>query len=238
VANSCRLAEHVATRYATSSRDVRAIGNPTDFNRIDRLASDATCGKTDNGHPVIISVGRLSRQKRPDVLLDAFALLRRKMPARLWICGQGPLRGALAKEIASRGLEPCIRLLDFCQNPYRLMRQAAVFVLTSDYEGLPNALIEAQGLGVPAVATRCNYGPDEIVADGETGLLTPVGEPAAIAKAIQWVLADPSRHQVMGRAAATRVRRLYDATDLVRQWEELLTECCPGALVSAQGKDG
>jgi len=227
VANSCRLADAVADRYARGSQQVCTIGNPTDFRLIERLAARPGSRPAVDGYPVVVSVGRLSKQKRPDILLDAFTRVRRNTPAHLWVCGDGPLREAFCKEVAFRGLEPSVRVLGFSQNPYSVMRQAAVFVLTSDYEGLPNALIEGQGLGVPAVATRCDYGPDEIVQDGHTGYLAPPGDAGAVAGAITRLLQDPAQRAVMGNAAAARARKLYNAPALVRQWEDLVLHCCP-----------
>jgi glycosyltransferase involved in cell wall biosynthesis len=225
VANSYRLAENVALRYTNHGRQVRVIGNPTDFELIDNLTQESSSCQSEDAYPVLMSVGRLAKQKRPDVLLDAFTLVRRRIPAHLWVCGDGPMREALQREIVFRGLDASVRLFGFCNNPYPLMRQAAVFALTSDYEGLPNALIEAQGLGVPAVATRCDYGPDEVIQQGRTGYLVAPGNAQAVAEAVVKLLKNSARRLEMGRAAARRARRLYDAATLVAQWEDLLVEC-------------
>ena len=85
----------------------------------------------------------------------------------------------------------------------------------------PLALIEAQGLGVPAVATRCPYGPDEIVVDQKTGVLVPTGDRQAIASAMGFVLCDAARRQRMSQQAAHHVRQQFDARRLVRKWEVL-----------------
>ena len=130
----------------------------------------------------------------------------------------------MRRRIGELGLDGAVELLGFCDNPFALMRQADLFVLTSDYEGLPNALIEAQGLGLPAVATRCPYGPDEIVDDGVTGRLVPTADPSAAARAMVEILGDPKTRRRMGEAAARRARERYDVARVVPRWEELLIE--------------
>jgi glycosyltransferase involved in cell wall biosynthesis len=103
--------------------------------------------------------------------------------------------------------------------------------MTSDHEGLPNALIEAQGLGLPAVSTLCPWGPDEIIEDGATGLLVPVGDVEAFADGILSILSDAPRRRSMGLAAAARSRRLFDCARLTRVFEGLFVRLAePGAL--------
>lgn len=102
------------------------------------------------------------------------------------------------------------------------MQLADIYLLSSDHEGLPNALIEAQGLGIPAVATRCEYGPDEIVEDGKTGILTEVGNTHEIAAALNMLLKNSKMRKEMGKAAKERARRLFDKAGLTIKWENLI----------------
>jgi len=225
VTTSSGLAQEFARKYSFTAGRVYSIPNPTDFDRIDELAQESTDLQINPDIPIIISVGRLDKGKRPDVLLDSFALLHSRMPAVLWLCGDGPLRKQTARDIASRGLGDSVKLLGFQDNPYALMRQATIFVMTSDHEGLPNALIEAQGSGIPAVSTRCPYGPEEIIEHGKTGLLTEVGDSKSIATAIEKILIDKTLLATMGKAAQLRSRRLFDKTVLIPKWEKMLFEC-------------
>ena len=144
--------------------------------------------------------------------------------------GDGPLAEEVRRRAAARGVSEAVDLLGFCDNPFPLMRAADLFLLASDYEGLPNALIEAQGLGLPAVATRCPTGPEEIVADGETGRLVPVGDMDALAAAAEEILADEGRRRAMGEAAARRARERFSLAAVLPRWEELL------ATVAARGE--
>ncbi len=222
VANSAELAGAVAESYPAVADRVCHLPNPTDFAALDRQAAAAQPPRPDG--PLLLWVGRLSAQKRPDVMLDALAQVRQTVPARLRMLGTGPLEGEMRRQIARLGLEDAVELAGFCENPFVPMRQADLFVQTSDFEGLPNALIEAQGLGLPAVATACPYGPAEIVLPGETGTLVPPGDVAAVARAVLDLLADPARRVSLGLAARRRARELFDLCVVLPRWEHLLLE--------------
>jgi glycosyltransferase involved in cell wall biosynthesis len=183
VVNSEGLAKEVVTSFPYSDGRVEIIRNTCDFDRIDLLSKESV-GISRPVGPLLVAVGRLSRAKRYDRMLEALAIVQRSTPASLWICGDGPLRSSLEDYSRRLGLEGSVRWFGFLDNPYAVMRLADLFVLTSDYEGSPNALIEAQSLGLPAVSTRCPHGPDEIILDGGTGVLTTTDSATAIAEAI------------------------------------------------------
>jgi N-acetylgalactosamine-N,N'-diacetylbacillosaminyl-diphospho-undecaprenol 4-alpha-N-acetylgalactosaminyltransferase len=177
--------------------------------------------------PLLVAMGRLDRQKRPDLALAALARIRercdaRRCDARLIWCGDGPLRPAVERQASALGVAAAVRFAGFVDNPFPLLRSADLFLLTSDFEGLPNALIEAQGLGIPAVATRCPFGPDEVVVDDVTGRLVPPGDAAAFSDAVLELLADPGRRRAMGEAAARRARERFAAERVVPLWAALL----------------
>jgi glycosyltransferase involved in cell wall biosynthesis len=242
VSNSQRMREAVARAYPALAGRCRALGNPTDFEAIDRRAAassavePATGGSgrvrdrgSGSGSVTVLWLGRLTRQKRPELALQAVARARQRLTAeaidlRLVLCGEGPLRTAVEHQVARLGLTGVVELAGFCDNPFVRMREADCLLMTSDHEGLPNALIEAQGLGLPAVATACPYGPDEILADGETGRLVPVGDAAAAAEALIELASQPELAQRWGEAARHRARRLYGLDHLLPRWQELLIE--------------
>jgi glycosyltransferase involved in cell wall biosynthesis len=221
VANSVELASDVREFLNTPRDRLRVILTPIDCELIDRLAAEPG-GIDGTAAPVVLWVGRLTKQKRPDLILDAFALVLQRCAAELWMCGVGSLEGRAKRRARRLGLEGRVRFLGFQSNPFRLMRRATVFVLSSDFEGMPQSLIEAQVLGIPAVSTRCPAGPAEIIDDGETGLLTPVGSAAAMASAIEVLLKDSRRRRQMGVAAAKRARSLFDCDRNVREWQRAL----------------
>ena len=147
----------------------------------------------DGEPPVILGVGRLVVQKDFATLIRAFAIVRQTQIARLIILGDGPEKRKLQAKVRELGLENDVALLGFTPNPYAYMARAKVFVLSSAWEGLPTALIEAMALGTPVVSTNCKSGPEEILDGGKYGELVSVGNSEAIAKAILSVLSGDSK---------------------------------------------
>jgi glycosyltransferase involved in cell wall biosynthesis len=138
--------------------------------------------------PVLLGVGKLEAQKDFPNLIRAFAKVRQHRPCRLVILGWGPDRPQLEALIQDLGLQDDVDLPGYAQNPYAYMARSSVFVLSSAWEGLPTVLIEAMALGTPVVSTDCESGPAEILANGQYGHLTPVGDSDALADAILKVL--------------------------------------------------
>ena len=156
----------------------------------------------DGGPPVAIGVGRLTRQKGFDVLLEAFAMLRTKRPVRLILLGAGPARAALTERAQRLGVADAVALPGFVANPWSWMARADLFVLASRWEGSPNALTEAMALGTPVVATDCPSGPREILDRGRIAPLVPVEEPGALASAVERAIEVPQRPEALRRAVA------------------------------------
>lgn len=147
----------------------------------------------DGGPPVILGIGRLTRQKNFPLLIRAFARLRRHRAARLVILGEGELRSELEHLVDQAGLSQDVSLPGFVKNPYAFLGAADVFALSSDWEGLPTVLIEALAAGCAVVATDCPSGPEEILQEGKLGQLVPMGDEAALAAAIEVALTNRGR---------------------------------------------
>ena len=143
------------------------------------------------GPPVILGIGRLTRQKDFPSLIMAFAKARASVSCRLVILGEGQDRPKLEALATSLGVGSDIWLPGFVQNPYSYLKRAALFVLSSAWEGSPNALTEALALGTPVVSTDCPNGPREILQGGRFGPLVPVGDVNAMARAMLDTLARP-----------------------------------------------
>jgi glycosyltransferase involved in cell wall biosynthesis len=139
--------------------------------------------------PVVLAVGRLTRQKDFPSLIRAFAQVRQTRPARLLILGEGVDRPALEELVNELGLGDDVAMPGFVDNPYAYMSRASLYVLSSRWEGLPTVLIEALYCGPSIVATDCPSGPKEILANGKHGALVPVGDVTALAQAIEAGLA-------------------------------------------------
>jgi glycosyltransferase involved in cell wall biosynthesis len=142
--------------------------------------------------PVVLAVGRLTAQKDFPTLLRAFARVRARRPARLIILGEGEDRPALEALARELGITDAVALPGFRSNAMAYMAKAALFVLSSAWEGLPTVLIEALAAGTRVVSTDCPSGPREILRNGQLGALVPVGDAAALADAIVAALARPA----------------------------------------------
>jgi glycosyltransferase involved in cell wall biosynthesis len=161
--------------------------------------------------PVIVSVGRLDRQKGFEYLIRAAVEVVRAVPsARFWIVGDGGLRARLERQIESLGLGQVVRLLGHQRDVSGIMAAADLVVLASLWEPLGNVLLEAHALGRPVVATRVG-GVPEIVRDGTTGLLVPPGDVAAFAQSILIMLGDPREAERMGARGRVHVAREFSA---------------------------
>jgi len=141
--------------------------------------------------PVLLGIGGLRLQKDFPTLLRAFARVTRQQPCRLMILGQGRLRESLLELAQELGVADRVALPGFVDNPYAYLSRAALFVLSSLWEGSPNVLTEALALGTPVVATDCRSGPVEITQNGKYGSLVPVGDEVALSRAILETLDHP-----------------------------------------------
>ncbi len=150
--------------------------------------------------PLVVTVGRLVRPKGHQTLIDAFAILNKKMEVRLLIVGSGKLKNSLERQIKQLNLENSIQLVGLQANPYSIMAAADLYVSSSVSEGFSNTLLEAAVLGLPIVSTDHRFGANELIKDGQNGLLVPVGNPEAMAEAIERVLKNPILKQNLSAA--------------------------------------
>jgi glycosyltransferase involved in cell wall biosynthesis len=169
------------------------------------------------GPPVILAAGRLGPEKDFATLIRAFARVRARRPARLIILGADSLT-APEHSVELRALPDALGIADdvmmpgFVPNPLAFMARASVFVLSSLYEGLPGVVIQALACGCPVVATSCAGGLREILDGGRFGALVPVGDDAALARAIEDVLDEPpAAERLRARAGLFAVERAVDS---------------------------
>lgn len=213
----------VSLARAVGVPSVRAlvIPPPVDLGRVCRLAGDdvdeALAG--DDGHGLLLGIGRLVPQKRFDVLIRAHAALRAAGSRhRLVILGEGPLRADLEALARTLGVTDSVALPGFASNPYPIIRRAAVVALPSDCEGSPLVLVEAMALGVPVVATPAS---SEVVGDGRFGLVVPAGDWRALADACRHLLEHPAERARLASAARARAEE-FEAGTIARRWADLL----------------
>ncbi len=167
--------------------------------------------------PLLLFVGRLAEQKRVDDLLKALDLLQHVRPdLRTWIVGDGPLRSRLEDMAGSFTLRQSGRVsfLGHRDDVPRLVAAADALVLPSRYEGLPNVVLEAMQAGKPVVATAAP-GTTEVVVDGQTGLLVPVGDHVALTRALRAVIDDPALARRLGDSGRSRAATEFRADAMV-----------------------
>ena len=171
--------------------------------------------------PVIIGVGRLALPKGFDTLIRAFAILQKKMDARLVILGEGDKREELNDMINELKLQNKVWMPGYEKNPYRFIKKSDLFVLSSLFEGLPNVLIEALALGVPCVSTRCKSGPREILLEGKGGYLVDVGNAQQMADAMEKALVDKKNTEHMLQTAMNMLYR-FTPQEVGKQYLEVI----------------
>jgi glycosyltransferase involved in cell wall biosynthesis len=228
-AEEARLAERL--RLAPRKGAV-AIGNgvdparfhppATEAERADRAALRAGCGAAEDT-VVLVIVSRLVAHKGHAPLLAAAEHLPR---AHVWVVGERlpSDHGDRIDDILAAArlrLGPRLSLLGARGDVERVLRAADVFVLPSEFEGMPRTVAEAMMTGLPVVATRIR-GTREQVVEGETGLLVPVGDAAALASALGRLVADDGLRAAMGSAGLARARALYDEARVIARQVELL----------------
>ena len=172
----------------------------------------------DGGAPVILSAGRFSAQKDYPTLVKAFARVAETRPCRLIILGEGGRRRSLERLVSRLGLTKLVSLPGWMENPFAFMSRAALFVLSSRFEGLPGVLVQALACGCPCVSTDCPAGPAEVLQGGRLGPLVPVGDPIRLAEAMVSALDRPGRRQTLRDGVAG-----FAAERAISDYESLLT---------------
>ena len=172
----------------------------------------------------VIAVGRYMYQKGLDRLINAWKIVSDALgPDHGWhlrLLGDGELRSPLQLQIKILDLSDSVELCGNVKDMPSEYRRAAILALSSHYEGLPMALIEAQAYGLPAVSFDCKCGPREVIVDGVTGTLVPEGDVEALARALLELIRDPERRRQMG-AEAARLAVRFDFETIMQQWDKL-----------------
>jgi glycosyltransferase involved in cell wall biosynthesis len=219
----CRgLAEDFVKHYPFASERTHIVYNsvdPADL-RVRTQAGRPTLFSDDQVH--LLAVGRLHPQKRFDLLLRALAIAVQDVPVHLHILGSGEEEHHLRRLAADLQVTESITWHGFVDDPCPLYAAADVFVLTSDYEGLSNSLLEAQALGLPAVVTDCPFGSAEVVEHERTGLVAPVGDLQTLSRHIIRLAKAPEQRGRMGAAAHKRIEKHFSLRAMLVSFESLL----------------
>lgn len=174
---------------------------------------------------LVVSVSRLMPQKRQTMLIRAFARIHEEFPTfRLIIFGEGSARTELEALIASLSLQDHVLLPGSEKNVFDKICPARLFVLSSDYEGMPNALAEAMCLGLPCISTAVS-GATDMIQKGENGLLVDVADQAQLEEAMRSLLRDRELSEQMARKAVA-LNKMLDKTVIAEQWREYILSFC------------
>jgi len=169
----------------------------------------------------IVTVGRLTRQKNQQMLINAFSEVHKKYTdTELIIFGDGELKEELTNQITNLHIEEFVKLKGNVSNVHEQMSEALIFVLPSDYEGLSNALLEAMMMGLPCISTDC-AGSDEYIVNNESGLLIPVNDKEALVHAIYEMLENDKLREDCKEGALMAAKQV-EAKVILNKWYEIL----------------
>ena len=216
------------TRHGADPSKITTVLNGIDPKQFRRDRSQIAAARAALGlQPddiAIGAVGRLEPQKRFDLLIEAFAAVHASRPnTRLFIVGDGSLRDPLAHQVRSLGLDNCCTLVGHTEDVRPSHHAFDLFVQSSDYEGTPNAVLEALALETPVVATDAG-GTAELMHDGVHGRIVPVGRVDRLIHAVQQALGDPVGARTMADRARSRVEGELSFEARVRRVETIYTE--------------
>lgn len=178
---------------------------------------------------VIVGAGRFNGQKNFPLLIRAFARIAENFPEyKLVIYGQGGLLESYQSLAEELGIGDRVEFPGFCTNMPEVLEKAGMFVLSSDYEGMPNALMEAMASGLPCVSTDCGGGGARfLIRDGENGLLVPIGDEVAMAEAMEKVLSDEELAAKLGNTAR-KLQETLAPDKIYGEWERFIRQICEG----------
>ncbi len=230
---SSGVAQDAHKALKVPSAKLRVVYNPAVSPMVHEQAATASAPHpwlADAQVPVFISVNRLVPQKNPQLLLRAFAQVRRHMPCRLIFLGAGQLETELEGQTQALGIAKDVYFAGFMPNPYAWIVRAHTLVLASDFEGFAIVVAEALALGTRVVSTDCEFGPAEILNDGEYGRLVAVGDEDALAAAMKAAL---ETHETGSQADLRKSRGgVYNEIAYLDRYEAIMKMLLEGAATS------
>ncbi len=211
--------EQIERFKAPYRKNCVVIGNPISDSLITNSPKSdfAECEK-------IIMIGRLTKQKNYQMALEAVKKAAEKYPQiKLDIFGKGPEEEHIKELIEEMSLENNVRLCGWTQTPHDEMHSHDIFLMTSNYEGMPNSLMEAMAIGLPCISTNCPTGPKDLITDNENGYLVPVGDSEALASRLLDIIEmTPEQRKAMGEKARKTMIEQFNSEIIAQKWEELI----------------
>ncbi len=225
IPNSLGVKESLIKDFSINPKKIKVIYNPINIKEIQTFSQKPLEPEYQKIFKcsIIINVGRLIKEKGQEYLIEAFKEVKKEIPkAKLLILGTGELESYLKDLTKKLCLENDVLFLGWQKNPFKFLTRAKVFVLSSLTEGFPNSLIEAMACGVPVVSTSCPSGPNEIIKNRENGILVPVADEQALARAIIELLNDFSLRKRFSQEEKRRIQD-FSVKNIIYQYEQLFS---------------
>jgi sugar transferase (PEP-CTERM/EpsH1 system associated) len=242
-ANSAAMEDWNRDVIGVPARKSRMLANGIDAERFrPRAHGESVVASADPfgpGHVVIGTVGRIQAVKDHATLVEAFALLRQRLPRhtellRLAIVGDGPLLQRLRDQVATLGLTDSVWLPGARTDVADILRGLDIFAMSSIAEGTPGSALEAMATALPVVGTRVG-GIPEVIANGSTGFLVPPSDPAALAAALEQYVLSPELAAQHGAAGRERVLRKYSMAAMVAAYQDMYDSLCERKIKTKKG---
>ena len=204
--------------FKIDENKIQIIYNPCDINKIKKLSMEKVeYPWFSEKIPIIITIGRLIESKGHGKLLQAFAKIKKQIPSKLVIIGEGNLRKQLERLTVKFEVEKDIAFLGWQENPYKYISKSNIFVLSSNSESFGLVVVEAMVCGIPVVSFDCESGPREILDNGEYGILVPVGDIEGLSEAVINILKNNDLREKIIQKAKKRIH-IFDAKDIAKEY--------------------
>ncbi len=225
LANVCvsqAVADFSVAQSGLSQQKIVVIPNGVDIARFaSAVPADLTALAIPRGSQVLLTIGRLDRQKGLSTLIEAAAIVAPKFGnTHFLLVGEGSQRAEIENLIREKGLVERVHLAGWRTDVPELLAAGTALVLSSLWEGMPNVVLEAMAAGLPVVTTRVE-GTSELVIEGQTGLLVPPQSPAELAAAIETILSNPAQAKSMGQLGRERAATEFSWDKMVNRYSEL-----------------
>lgn len=224
IAPSSDIKKDLYSSFNVPEERIIIINNPIDVDEIDRRClEEADHQWYSENIPIIISAGRLVRQKNFELLIASFKeLLEKGYKARLVILGKGEKRSELEELINKLGVSDKVLLIGHEDNPFKYISRSDIFVLPSLWEGFPNILLEAMTCGIPVISTNCPSGPSEIINNNVDGLLVDSDNAEQLCSAMEKLLGDESLRRRLGDEGRRKVLDKYSLEKIIPLYTDFL----------------
>lgn len=215
-----RIADTLVNKYNIPKKKIIVIPNFVDIKNINAKAGENILMQSNESYinPYILSIGRLHNQKGFKYLITAFSSVIDKIPHKLIILGSGPLLDALKTQVRFLNLQKRVIFGGFIKNPYPILKKADLFILSSLYEGMPNALLEAIALNVPIISADCPSGPREILSQRYEHLLY---KPTDTKKLSELIKRQIERPEIVSRSI---LEKEFSVSKVLAEYEKMINK--------------